>query len=97
MMARIRQPLWGRNPYMMGDQAWGVTYVLHGLTGIAFVGLVMAHVYFAVRPEKLWITRGMIFGWIDRRHYVEEHDPARWRVPGATGAPTKPGGADVAV
>ena len=33
----------------------------------ALVGLVIAHVYFAVRPEKWWITKGMIFGWITRR------------------------------
>ena len=52
-----------------------VTYVLHGLAGVALVGLVIAHVYFAVRPEKWWITKSMILGWITRRQYLEHHDP----------------------
>ena len=61
----------------MSDPAWGLTYVLHGLAGVGFVGLVIAHIYFALRPEKLWIT-GMIFGTITRREFLEYHDPDRW-------------------
>jgi hypothetical protein len=41
---------------------------------------VIAHVYFAVRPEKRWITKSMIVGWITRRQYLEHHDPDRWVV-----------------
>ena len=48
--------------------------------GVALVGLVIAHVYFAIRPEKWWITKSMIFGWVSRRNYLEHHDPARWKV-----------------
>jgi cytochrome b subunit of formate dehydrogenase len=51
MMSRIRTPLFTRNPYLFGDATWGVTYVLHGMAGVALVGLVIAHVYFAVSPE----------------------------------------------
>jgi hypothetical protein len=54
--------------------------VLHGLAGVGLVGLVMAHVYFAVRPEKWWITKSMLLGWITRRQYLEHHDPERWVV-----------------
>jgi hypothetical protein len=43
---------------------------------------VIAHVYFAVRPEKWWITKGMILGWITRRNYLQHHDPERWKVQG---------------
>ena len=50
----------------------------HGLMGVGFVGLVIAHIYFALRPEKLWITKAMIFGTISRREYLEHHDPDRW-------------------
>ncbi len=50
----------------------------HGLASVGLVALVISHIYFAIRPEKLWITRSMIFGWIDRRHYIEHHDPERW-------------------
>jgi formate dehydrogenase subunit gamma len=79
MMPRIRSPLFTRDPYLLSDSAWGLTYVLHGFAGVALVGLVIAHVYFAVRPEKWWITKSMIFGWITRRHYLEHHDPERWK------------------
>jgi len=79
MMSRVRTPLFPRNPYLLADTTWGFTYVLHGVCGIALVGLVIAHVYFAVRPEKFWITKSMIFGWVTRRQYLEHHDPERWK------------------
>ena len=80
MMSRVRQPLFTRNPYVFADATWGLTYVAHGVAGVALVGLVIAHVYFAVRPEKWWITKSMILGWVSRRNYLEHHDPARWKV-----------------
>ncbi len=80
MMSRVRQPLFTRNPYLLADSTWGFTYVAHGVAGVALVGLVIAHVYFAIRPEKWWITKSMIFGWITRRDYLEHHDPTRWKV-----------------
>ena len=83
MMVRVRTPFFTRNPYLLGDATWGFIYVLHGLAGVALVGLVIAHVYFAVRPEKWWITKSMILGWITRRQYLEHHDPHRWVVEGA--------------
>jgi cytochrome b subunit of formate dehydrogenase len=78
MMSRVRTPLFTRNPYLLGDTAWGFTYVMHGLAGVGLVGLVIAHVYFALRPEKWWITKSMLLGWITRREYLEHHDPDRW-------------------
>ncbi len=83
MMYRVRTGLIERNPYLMSDSAWGLTYVLHGLMGVGFVGLVIAHIYFALRPEKLWITKSMIFGTISRREYLEHHDPERWAAEGS--------------
>lgn len=80
MMVRVRTPFFTRNPYLFGDSTWGFTYVTHGLAGVTLVGLVIAHVYFAVRPEKRWITKSMIFGFITRRQYLEHHDPDRWVV-----------------
>lgn len=91
MMYRVRTPLVERNPYVLSDPAWGLTYVLHGLGGVGFVGLIIAHIYFALRPEKLWITKAMVFGTITRREYLEYHDPDRWRaVPPGTSQPTGP-------
>jgi len=78
MMWRVRTGLIERNPYMLTDSTWGITYVVHGLMGVGFVGLVIAHIYFALRPEKLWITKAMVFGTVTRREYLEHHDPDRW-------------------
>jgi len=80
MMSRVRQPMFTRNPYLLADTTWGFTYVAHGVAGVALVGLVIAHVYFAIRPEKWWITKSMILGWVTRRDYLEHHDPTRWKV-----------------
>jgi formate dehydrogenase subunit gamma len=80
MLSRVRTPFLTRNPYLLSDTTWGVTYVSHGLAGVALVGLVIAHVYFAIRPEKWWITKAMILGWITRRQYLEHHEPERWHV-----------------
>ncbi len=84
MMVRVRNPFFARNPYMFTDSTWGVMYVLHGLAGIGLVGLTIAHIYFAIRPEKLWITKGMVFGDITREDFLKHHDPQRWVVGGAT-------------
>ena len=80
MMKRIQTPFYVRNPYLFSDTTWGWMYVLHGLSGIGLVGLTMAHIYFAIRPEKLWITKGMVFGDISRQEFLEHHDPQRWVV-----------------
>lgn len=82
MMYRVETPFFERDPYLFSDGAWGWIYVLHGLSAVGLVALVMAHVYFALRPEKLWITKSMFSGWIDKRHYLEHHDPERWAVKG---------------
>ena len=90
MMTRVQTPFWTRNPYnFFGDAGWGVVYVSHGFMGVLLVTLTMAHVYFAVRPEKFWITKSMFFGWISRRNYLEHHDPQRWNVAGPPPQPPK--------
>jgi len=80
MLARIDTPWWQRNPYLLADATWGIVYVLHGLAALLLITMVMMHVYFALRPEKLKFTRAMILGWITRREYDENHDPKRWQV-----------------
>jgi cytochrome b subunit of formate dehydrogenase len=80
MMKRVQTPFFTRNPYLFGDMTWGWMYVLHGLAGVAFVALVTVHIYFAIRPEKLFLTKAMIFGWITREQYLEHHDPGRWPI-----------------
>lgn len=78
MMVRIDTPIWTRNPYLLSDATWGVVYVVHGLSGVALIGLVTAHIYFAIRPEKRWITWSMVRGWISREQYLKHYDPERW-------------------
>ncbi len=93
MMLRIDTPLWAASPYFLSDGTWGVLYVLHGLSGVALITLVVAHVYFAARPEKRWMTRAMVRGWITQEEFLAHHDPRRWVVaelPAATSPPAGP-------
>ena len=80
MMFRVRTIFFPRNPYLFSDMTWGLMYVLHGLAGVGLITLVIVHVYFAVRPEKLPITASMIVGSMSREFYLKEHDPQRWVV-----------------
>jgi len=80
MMKRVQTGIFMRNPYLFGDMTWGLMYVLHGLAGVGLIALVMVHVYMGIRPEKLPITKSMIFGWMSRDFYLEEHDTGRWAV-----------------
>lgn len=81
MLLRIDTPWWRRNPYLFADSTWGIVYVLHGLAALLLITMVMTHVYFALRPEKLKFTRAMLRGWITRKEFDEHHDASRWRVP----------------
>jgi formate dehydrogenase subunit gamma len=80
MLVRIDTPWWRRDPYWLAEPTWGVVYVVHGLTTLLLVTMIIAHVYFALRPEKLLFTRSMIRGWITRDEYETHHDPERWQV-----------------
>lgn len=83
MLKRVETPFFTRNPYLFSDFTWGAMYVLHGLAGVGFIALIMVHVYMGIRPEKLPITKSMIFGWMSRDFYLEEHDPRRWAAKGS--------------
>lgn len=78
MLVRIDTPFWERDPYLLSQSTWGWIYVLHGLAALVFVSLIMLHVYFGVRPEKLFYLRSMVFGWITREELEKNHDPAQW-------------------
>ena len=89
MMFRVETSLWTRNPYLFGDATWGLIYVVHGICGIGLIFMVISHVYFAIRPEKRWMTMSMIHGKIPRAQYLEYHDPSLWDP--RDGAPSKLG------
>jgi cytochrome b subunit of formate dehydrogenase len=80
MLFRIHTPFLTRNPYLFSDMTWGMMYVLHGLAGVGLITLITAHIYFALRSEKLDITKSMIYGTMSREEFLKGHDPARWNV-----------------
>ena len=82
MMARIDTPFWTRNPYIVSDATVGIIFVIHGLAGVSLILLIASHIYFALRPEKRWITWSMVRGWVDREHYLAHFDPSKWVVTG---------------
>ena len=88
MLKRVQTPIFTRNPYLFSDMTWGMMYLLHGLAGVGFIALILIHVYMGLRPEKLPITKSMLFGYMERDFYLEEHDPERWP---PTAQPKKPG------
>jgi formate dehydrogenase subunit gamma len=67
-----------KNPYLVPQPTWDFIYALHGLAGAAMVGMVIIHIYFAIRPDEWHLTRSMFRGWISRSEYEGHHDPARW-------------------
>ena len=81
MMFRIENALLARNAYLLEEETWGLMYVLHGLGAVLFIMLTLTHIYFAVRPDKFWLTKAMIFGSVNREQYLAHHDPKRWVVP----------------
>jgi cytochrome b subunit of formate dehydrogenase len=78
MMVGIDGPFWERNPLFMSEATRGIVFVVHGFTGLFSITMIMVHIYFAIRPEKLYMTRSMIRGWISRKEYDDQHDPALW-------------------
>jgi len=91
MLLKIDTPLWRRNPYWYSDRQWGIIYVIHDLCAMAVITLLMAHIYFALRPEKWWMTLSMLRGWVSRADYLRHHDPARWPMPDSGQVPPKGG------
>lgn len=94
MLLKIDTPLWRRNPYIFADSDWGVIYTLHGYSAMLTITMVMVHIYFAVRPEKLWITRSMIRGWITRDEHAAHHDANQWPAEPIGGRSTGRGAAE---
>ncbi|HET9864616.1 MAG TPA: cytochrome b/b6 domain-containing protein [Steroidobacteraceae bacterium] len=78
MLAKVDTPLWQRDPYLLDAATWGVVYALHGASALLILTLTMAHIYFALLPEKRAYLRAMIGGQMTREEAAEYHDPARW-------------------
>jgi formate dehydrogenase subunit gamma len=89
MMMRIDTPFFAQNPYLLSDQSTGVVFAIHGVAGVSLILLIASHIYFALRPEKRWITWSMVRGWVDREHYLQHHDPSKWVVTGDAAASSR--------
>ena len=79
MMVKIDTPFWERDPYWLSDYVWGVIYVFHGIAALSLITIIIIHIYFSLRPEKLMYTRSMILGWLTKDEYLEQHDINRWK------------------
>lgn len=77
MFAMIDTPWWDRTN-ALSEATLGWVFLLHGLSTLALIALVSLHIYFGLRPEKLFYTRSMIKGWISRDELEANHDPGRW-------------------
>jgi cytochrome b subunit of formate dehydrogenase len=77
MFAMINTPWWERTN-SLSESTLGWTFFLHGASTLALVGLISLHVYFALRPEKLFYLRSMFGGWISKDELSANHDPERW-------------------
>jgi len=77
MFLQIDTPFWDRTNSMPESQL-GLVFLLHGLSTLALVALTASHIYFALRPEKLFYTRSMISGWISEDEMTANHDTSRW-------------------
>jgi formate dehydrogenase subunit gamma len=77
MFALIDTPWWDRSNALSEDML-GIVFLLHGLSTLALIALICLHVYFGLRPEKLFYMRSMISGWISRDELSANHDLKRW-------------------
>lgn len=77
MFAMIDTPWWERSN-ALSESTLGWVFLFHGLSTLGLLAVVSLHIYFGLRPEKLFYTRSMISGWISEDELKANHDPARW-------------------
>lgn len=77
LFMQIDTPFWDRTNSMPEDRL-GLVFLLHGLSTLALVALAATHIYFALRPEKIFYTRSMINGWISEDELAKNHDTSLW-------------------
>jgi cytochrome b subunit of formate dehydrogenase len=77
MFVVIDTPWWDRSN-AMSEATLGWVFLAHGLSTLALIGVISLHIYFGLRPEKLFYTRSMIKGWISEEELKANHDPEEW-------------------
>ena len=79
LFMHIRTPFWER-PTVTDEAQLGLMFLLHGLATLALIAFTAIHIYFAVRPEKIFYTRSMVKGWISEDEAKTNHDLNKWKV-----------------
>ena len=77
MFAMIDTPWWERTN-SLSEATLGWVFLIHGLSTLALIAVISLHIYFSLRPEKLFYTRSMIKGWISEEELEAHHDPDKW-------------------
>ncbi len=78
MFLQIETPWWER-PNSVSEATLGLVFFVHGISTLGLIGVICLHIYFGLRPEKLFYTRSMIKGWISREEFNAHHDQQRWK------------------
>lgn len=78
LFLHINTPWWER-PSVQDEATLGIFFLLHGTATLALVAFTAIHIYFAVRPEKIFYTRSMVTGWISEAEMKENHDANKWK------------------
>lgn len=77
LFAMIDTPWWDRTN-ALSESTLGWMFLAHGLSTLLLVATISLHIYFGVRPEKLFYLRSMISGWVSRDELETHHDATRW-------------------
>ncbi len=77
MFAMIDTPWWDRTN-SLSEATLGWMFFIHGLSTLGLIALIVFHLYFSLRPEKLFYLRSMVKGWISEEELSANHDPKRW-------------------
>ncbi|MBT8096385.1 MAG: cytochrome b/b6 domain-containing protein [Woeseia sp.] len=77
LFAMIDTPWWDRTN-ALSEATLGWMFFAHGITTLLLIATISLHVYFGVRPEKLFYLRSMISGWVSRDELETHHDATRW-------------------
>ncbi|MDZ7642831.1 MAG: cytochrome b/b6 domain-containing protein [Woeseiaceae bacterium] len=77
LFAMIDTPWWDRTN-ALSEATLGWMFFLHGLSTLLLIMAISLHIYFGVRPEKLFYLRSMVKGWVSREELEANHDASRW-------------------
>ncbi len=77
MFAMIDTPWWERTN-SLSESTLGWMFFIHGISTLALIGVTCLHMYFGLRPEKIFYTRSMISGWISENELEANHDREQW-------------------